>query len=109
MTVVINTVPSRDQAMISDSYPDFRFKSGLRFFIEYRKTPFIVPAFNLKFFFRFNVKGGYYSLVCSGNDHFRAHSARKSAPKRLFYIFDFGTYQLIVTALNLKTEKIFKG
>jgi hypothetical protein len=34
--------------------------------------------------------------------------SKKSAPKWSFYIFDFGTYQLKVLALDLKTLKKFK-
>ena len=36
------------------------FQTFLINFRNYRKTPLFVPAFNLKFFLRFKVKGGYY-------------------------------------------------
>ena len=73
-------------------------------FLKHRKTPLILPAFNLNFFYVLWLRAGIISWYFpKSNDQFRVLYGRKSAPKGLFYIFDFGTYLLIVPALNLKT------
>jgi hypothetical protein len=47
-----------------------------------------ITTFNLKIFLRL-MAGTISWYVPKSNDHFRALCTRKSAPKWLFYIFDF--------------------
>ena len=78
-------------------------KCELTILITYQKTPLFVTAFNLKFFYVLRLKAGTISwYVPKSNGRFLSTICSTKCPKMVIFYYDFGKYQLIVPALNLK-------